>query len=321
MPDLAIEQTKRCQNCHIESQPTTSTDKDTKCHDLKRINWYDTPNSHWPFVDAKSNGVEVGRSRRDLIPKHHRHQHLIDNTRNQTLDQQGLTNQTKTTRENGLGPRSFVHQRHRRLGERKGSEAILWEAVAGRRCRLIFFCMKRKIVLFSISAYLVKLKMAYITELPWYITWWGDITFLYSFKNDNALLRASIGLDAMIPSPQRSFPSSPATLASTVLTRHGHHTLFIITAFLQRRGAAHWHCTPYAMPRAPHPVCHGLSPAQGRLSQALHLPAAAFCSVGSLAMDVALAHLLHPTHSAPVSISTLALSSACWQASIRLSNK
>jgi hypothetical protein len=83
MPDLHVEQTKtRCRDCHIEIQPTVFFDKDTKCQDLKEVNKSDTLNSHWLFVDDRLNVVEVGRGRRDLIPKHHCRHHLVDDTRN-----------------------------------------------------------------------------------------------------------------------------------------------------------------------------------------------------------------------------------------------
>jgi hypothetical protein len=95
----------------------------------------------------------------------------------------------------------------------------------------IFFCMKRKIVLFSISIYLVKVEMLILRIFLGILYDGRDITFLYSFKNNNALLRASVCLDGTLPSPRRSLPSSPATLASTVLTRRGHHTSSIM-AFL-----------------------------------------------------------------------------------------
>ena len=68
MLDLDVEHTKRKDpDCHIESQPTASSDKDTKYQDLKRINRSDTRNSHWPFVDTRSNVVEVGEARKTLF--------------------------------------------------------------------------------------------------------------------------------------------------------------------------------------------------------------------------------------------------------------
>ena len=70
----------RGRHCHIESQPTVSSNKDTKCQYLKKIKRYDTPNSHWPFADAKPIVVEVEKGWRDLIQKHHRHHHLINDT-------------------------------------------------------------------------------------------------------------------------------------------------------------------------------------------------------------------------------------------------
>jgi hypothetical protein len=77
---------RRGQNCYIESQPTISSDN-TKCQDLKKINISDTPNSHRLFADTISNIVEIERDQRDLILKHYRRHHLVDDTRNQSLDQ------------------------------------------------------------------------------------------------------------------------------------------------------------------------------------------------------------------------------------------
>ena len=48
--------------------------------------------------------IEVGRGRSDLIPKYDHRYHLVDDTRNQTLDQQRSENITKTKKEKGSVP-------------------------------------------------------------------------------------------------------------------------------------------------------------------------------------------------------------------------
>jgi hypothetical protein len=50
--------------------------------------------------DTRSTLIKVARDRRDLILMGHHHHHLIDNDRNQTLDEQGST-KPKSTK--GLG--------------------------------------------------------------------------------------------------------------------------------------------------------------------------------------------------------------------------
>lgn len=87
---LAIEKIKiRDQNCRIESQPITSHDKHTYYQDLKRINRFDKQYSYWPLINTRSNVIKVGRDQIDLIPMHHHCHHLINDSRNLILDEQG----------------------------------------------------------------------------------------------------------------------------------------------------------------------------------------------------------------------------------------
>jgi len=93
MPNLVSEHTKRRGRYRrIESQPTAFYDKLTKCEDLKTTNRSNRPNFHWPFDEAKSKVIDVGRGWRDLILKYHCRCHFVHDTRNQTLDQRGSTN-------------------------------------------------------------------------------------------------------------------------------------------------------------------------------------------------------------------------------------
>jgi hypothetical protein len=112
----------------IESQSTASQDKHNNYQDLKRTNKSDKLCSHWPFGDAISNVVEVGRGRRDLISiRHHRH-HLVDGTKNRNL------RETDNKSRSRLGSHSSNHRRDHQDGrERRGTEAVVLEAVA-RRC-------------------------------------------------------------------------------------------------------------------------------------------------------------------------------------------
>jgi hypothetical protein len=87
-----------------------------------------------PFVNAGSNVDKVGRGRRDLIPvHHHHHRHLVNDARNQTLEEQGSI-ETKIYK--GIGPPFSSPQRGRRMGKRRGTDAISWE----RAVTVVFLC-------------------------------------------------------------------------------------------------------------------------------------------------------------------------------------
>ena len=89
MSDLTLEQTKRRgQNHYIESHPTTYSDKHTKCQDLNRI----IDLTVHTLDSSSSNIVEVAKGQKDLIPKHHHCHNLVDDTKNQTLNEQVSVN-------------------------------------------------------------------------------------------------------------------------------------------------------------------------------------------------------------------------------------
>lgn len=68
---------------------------------LKKTDRSDKPNSNWLFVDARPNVIEVEKGQRDLISEYDHRHHLVDDTRNQTLDEQRLENLIKTKKEKG----------------------------------------------------------------------------------------------------------------------------------------------------------------------------------------------------------------------------
>ena len=69
---------RRGQSHHNIRHPTASPDWHTNCKDLKRIFRFGRTNSHLAFIGAGTEVVEVGKGRRDLIPKRYRRHHLVD---------------------------------------------------------------------------------------------------------------------------------------------------------------------------------------------------------------------------------------------------
>ena len=85
--DLVADQIeRRGRNRHNKGQSTASPNQHTNCKDLERIFRSGKTSSHLAIVGTETDVVEVEKGRRDLIPKHHRHHHLIEmSLENQTL--------------------------------------------------------------------------------------------------------------------------------------------------------------------------------------------------------------------------------------------